>query len=82
MKIRFKILAIAYVLLLLFGITVGVSVILQEKVKDELGTQVDYNAPITQAIAEFDVGTYEFEVELRRLADLRRPTPPRDEALR
>lgn len=75
MKIRFKILAIAYVLLLLFGITVGVSAILQDKVKDELGTQVDYNAPITEAIAEFDVGTYEFELELRRLADVVRPEP-------
>lgn len=74
MKIRFKILAIAYVLLLLFGITVGVSALLQDKVKDELGTQVDYNAPITQAIAEFDIGTFEFELALRRLADLQRPS--------
>ncbi len=74
MKIRFKILAIAYVLLLLFGITVGVSALLQEKVKDELGTQVEYNAPITQAIAEFDAGTFEFELALRRLADVKRPS--------
>jgi len=74
MKIRFKILAIAYVLLLLFGIAVGVSVVLQDKVKDELSTQIEYNAPITAAIAEFDVDTYDFELELRRLAQRGRPT--------
>lgn len=74
MKIRFKILAIAYVLLLLFGVTVGVSALMQDKVKDELGTQVDYNAPISQAIAEFDIGTFEFELALRRLADVQHPS--------
>ena len=68
MRIRFKILAIAYVLLLLFGIAVGISALQHKKTKDELGAIVDYLSPITVAIADFDIGTYQFELEFRRLA--------------
>jgi adenylate cyclase len=79
MKIRFKILAIAYILLLLFGVAVGTSAIMQERIRGELGGIVDYHAPITALVADFDVGTYEFELELRRLA---RETAPDDAELK
>ncbi len=73
MRIRFKILAIAYVLLLLFGTAVGVSVFQQARIRNELGAIIDYPAPLVVAISDFDVGTSEYELALRRLS--RQPTP-------
>jgi adenylate cyclase len=73
MRIRFKILAIAYVLLLLFGAAVGISALQHKKTTDELGAIVDYLAPINAAIAEFDIGTFQYELEFRRLARHERP---------
>jgi adenylate cyclase len=75
MKIRFKILAIAYILLLLFGAAVGASALLQQRIREELGGIVDYHVPITALVSDFDVSTDDFELELRRLA---RGTPPHD----
>jgi adenylate cyclase len=75
MKIRFKILAIAYILLLLFAAAVGASALLQQRIREELGGIVDYHVPITSLVADFDVGTDDFELELRRLV---RGTPPHD----
>ncbi len=68
MRIRFKILAIAYVLLLLFGVAVGISALQHERSMNELGAIVDYLAPITLAISDFDTGTFQYELELRRMA--------------
>ena len=68
MKIRFKILAITYTILVLFAIAVGSSVLLQKRTQSELGGIADYHTPITALTASFDVSTYEFELELRRLA--------------
>lgn len=75
MRIRFKILAIAYVLLVLFGATVGVSVIQQARIRNELGAIVDYPAPVVVAISDFDVGTSDYELVLRRLLRQSSPTP-------
>lgn len=75
MKIRFKILAITYIILMLFAIAVGSSVLLQKRTQSELGGIADYHAPITALTASFDVSTYEFELELRRLAREKSLTP-------
>ncbi|MCC6467322.1 MAG: HAMP domain-containing protein [Alphaproteobacteria bacterium] len=75
MKIRFKILAIAYILLLLFGAAVGASALLQQRIREELGGIVDYHVPITSLVADFDASTNDFELELRRMAH---DAPPRD----
>ena len=80
MRIRFKILAIAYVLLLLFGTAIGVSALKHKRSTDELGAIVDYLAPITRATADFDTGTFLYELELRRLAH--HDKIPGDEAAR
>lgn len=82
MRIRFKILAIAYVLLLLFGAAVGVSALQHKKTTDELGAIVDYLVPINAAIADFDIGTFQYELELRRLARHERPPPGEGERVR
>ena len=80
MRIRFKILAIAYVLLLLFGVAVGISALQHKRSTDVLGSIVDYLAPITLAMADFDAGTFQYELELRRLS--RHDKVPDDEAAR
>ncbi|MGQ0677202.1 MAG: adenylate/guanylate cyclase domain-containing protein [Rhodospirillales bacterium] len=74
MRIKFKILAIAYVLLLLFGIAVGLSVVQQARIRDELGAIIDYPAPVVVAISDFDVGTSDYELALRRLSRQSSPT--------
>jgi adenylate cyclase len=68
MKLQHKILAIALVLLVLFAAAIGASALLQQGIRDEMAGIIDYHAPITDAIADFDVGSFEFELQLRRMA--------------
>lgn len=67
MTIRLKIFAISSLLLLLLGVALGISTWLQQEVHAELGGITDYHLPITAAIAEIDVATFEYEVNLFQL---------------
>jgi adenylate cyclase len=65
--IRIKILSIAVSLLVVFGIVVGVSAILQRQVTNEVSSITRYHDPLTAAIANFDVVSFEYELLLLRL---------------
>lgn len=73
MTIRIKILSIAISLLVVFGIVVGVSAILQRQVTNEVRGITRYHDPLTAAIADFDVVSFEYELLPLRL--LRRSDP-------
>jgi len=77
MTIRLKIFALATLLLVLFGIAVGVSLLLQERVDGEIAAISEYHLPITAAVAELDVITFEYELIFGRLLDEPTPTPER-----
>ncbi len=76
MRLRFKILAIAFVLLALFAGAVGTSALVQKRIRDEMAGIIEYHVPITAAMADFESGTYEFELQLRRLAMRRAEAGP------
>jgi adenylate cyclase len=67
MTIRIKILSIAISLLVVFGIVVGVSTILQRQVTNEVSSITRYHDPLTAAIADFDVVSFEYELLPLRL---------------
>jgi len=67
MPIRLKILSIAVALLLVFGIVVGISAVLQRQVANEIHGITRYHDPLTAAIANFDVISFEYELLPLRL---------------
>jgi class 3 adenylate cyclase len=67
MTIRLKILSIAVALLLVFGIVVGISAILQRQVAGQIGGITRYHQPLTAAIANFDAISFEYELLPLRL---------------
>ncbi|HTQ34651.1 MAG TPA: adenylate/guanylate cyclase domain-containing protein [Stellaceae bacterium] len=67
MPIRLKILSIAIALLVVFGIVVGISAVLQEQVAHEIGGVTRYHQPLVRAIADFDVISFEYELIPLRL---------------
>lgn len=69
MPLRLKILALACVLLLAFAATTALSARLIRQVIDELGAIVEYHIELSALIAEIDVITSEYELNLRRLMD-------------
>lgn len=71
MTIRLKILSVAIALLLVFGVVVGVSAFLQREVTEEIRDITRYHEPVTAAIANFDVISFEYELLPLRL--LQRP---------
>jgi adenylate cyclase len=75
MPIRLKILSIAVALLLVFGVVVGISAVLQQEVAGEIGGIARYHEPLATAVADFDVITYEYELVVLRLLRLARPEP-------
>ena len=77
MTIRIKILSITVSLLVVFGIVVGVSAILQRQVANEVSSITRYHDPLTAAIADFDVVSFEYELLLLRL--LRRADAEKNE---
>ncbi len=70
MTIRFKILSISLALLVIFGVVVGVSAILQRQVTAQIGGITEYHGPLTALIADFDVVTFEYELVPLRLLRL------------
>ena len=74
MPIRLKILSIAVALLVVFGIVIGVSAVLQEQVTNEIDGITHYHQPLAAAVADFDVITDEYELLPLRLLRLSAPS--------
>ena len=77
MSIRNKIASIAFVFLVIFGIVVCISTILQRQLSGEIESTFEYNVPIRTAIADFDVLSDEYELLVLRL--VRRSNVPQSE---
>jgi adenylate cyclase len=71
MSIRFKVLSIAFALLIIFGIVITYSTIQQQRLATELEAAGQYNLPIRTALSDFDVLSDEYELIVLRL--VRRP---------
>jgi adenylate cyclase len=71
LTIRFKILALALVILIIFGVVVGISTWLQHKFTNQIIAITRYHIPLRTLIADFDVRTDEYELITLRL--LRQP---------
>jgi adenylate cyclase len=67
MSIRTKFFALAGVLLALFGAVVGVLAWLQRDSADNLADIIEYHIPLTRLLADVDVATFEYELEVERL---------------
>src|SRR5262245_25647805 len=67
MPIRFKVLSIAFALLVIFGIVITWSTIQQRRLTQEADALVHYNLPIRASLSNFDVITYEYELIILRL---------------
>ena len=67
MTVRFKILSIAVALLIVFGIVIGVSGVLQRRVSEDVADIGRYHRPLAATMADFDVLTDEYELLLLRL---------------
>ena len=77
MTLRLRILSIAFALLVIFGIVITISTILQHRVASRLDTVVHYNLPLRGLVADFDVLSDEYELIILRLA--RRTNVPQAE---
>lgn len=66
MTIRRKIFLLAGVLLALFGAVVGILAYAQKRNGDQLSNVVDYELPLSQLVADFDVHTDRYELEVAR----------------
>ena len=67
MTIRLKILALAIGILLIFGIVLGISTLLQHEFMRQIDALTRYHIPLRTLIAQFDVLTYEYELITMRL---------------
>ena len=72
MTIRFKILALAFAILVVFGMVVGISTWLQHQFMNQIVAITRYHIPLRTIIADFDVRTDRYEMIILRL--LRQPT--------
>ena len=71
MTIRKKIFLLAGILLALFGVVVGVLATIQKLDSDQIGNIVDYELPLSRLVAEFDVDTDRYELDILRAAAAR-----------
>lgn len=67
MTIRLKILSIAIALLVVFGIVIGISAVLQRRAANEIGGITRYHEKLIAAITDFDVISDEYELVPLRL---------------
>jgi adenylate cyclase len=70
MTIRKKIFLLAGVLLALFGIVVGVLAVIQKLDSDQIGNIVGYELPLSRIVAQFDVDTDRYELNIMRVLRL------------
>jgi adenylate cyclase len=67
MSIRTKFFALAGVLLALFGLVVGILALLQHDTADNLADIVEHHLPLTRLLANVDIDTFEYELQVERL---------------
>src|ERR1700694_5839390 len=67
MTIRKKIFLLAGILLVLFGAVVGVLAFTQKLDRDQLANISEYELPLSRLIAEFDVDTDRYELQILRV---------------
>jgi adenylate cyclase len=77
MPIRFKVLSIAFALLIIFGVVITYSTIEHRRLAMEIDAIGHYNMPIRAALSDFDVLSNEYELLVLRL--VRRFDVPRAE---
>lgn len=70
MTVRLKILSIAIALLIVFGIVIGISAVLQGEVSSDIAGISRYHQPLASAMANFDVISDEYELLPLRLLRL------------
>jgi adenylate cyclase len=70
-SLRLKILALACLVLAAFAVTTALSASLIRRVMDKMGGIVEYHIGLTERVAEVDVLTFEYELNLRRLTERR-----------
>jgi adenylate cyclase len=75
MTIRKKIFLLAGILLALFGVVVGVLATIQKLDSDQIGNIVSYELPLSRLIAEFDVYTDRYELNILRVLRLSPASP-------
>jgi adenylate cyclase len=66
MTIRLKILSLAFIILIIFGVVVGISTWLQHQVMLQIDMFTRYNNPLRTVVAQFDVLTDEYELIIMR----------------
>jgi hypothetical protein len=62
MTIRFEILALAFAILVVFGMVVGISTWLQHQFMNQIVAITRYHIPLRTIIADFDVRTDRYEM--------------------
>jgi adenylate cyclase len=75
MTIRTKIFLLAGTLLAMFGMVVGVVAIVQKLNSDQIGNVATYELPLSRIIAQFDVYTDRYELDLLRVLRLETASP-------
>jgi adenylate cyclase len=75
MTIRKNIFLLAGILLGLFGVVVGVLAIIQKVDSDQIGNIVGYELPLSRIVAQFDVDTDRYELNILRVLRLDPATP-------
>ena len=70
MTIRKKIFLLSGILLALFGVVVGALATVQKLNSDQIGNLVDYALPLSRLVAEFDVDTDRYELNILRMLRL------------
>jgi adenylate cyclase len=81
MTIRQKIFLLAGILLALFGVVVGVLAIIQKLDSDQIGNIVGYELPLSRLVAEFDVNTDRYELNVLRVLLLDPASPEQLQAV-
>jgi adenylate cyclase len=81
MTIRQKIFLLAGILLALFGVVVGVLGIIQKLDSDQIGNIVGYELPLSRLVAEFDVNTDRYELNVLRVLLLDPASPEQLQAV-
>src|ERR1700731_498068 len=76
MTIRKKIFLLAGILLALFGIVVGVVATVQKLNSDQISNIAEYELPLTRLVAELDVDTDRYELDILRALRLDPLNPP------
>jgi adenylate cyclase len=67
MTIRLKILSLAFLILIIFGVVLGISTWLQHEFMGQIEALARYHTPLRTLIAQFDVLTDEYELITMRL---------------